>query len=219
VHEEKECCSVFEVTDFDSYICVSGKPSAAPRASLQNDDLYRLRSVNEVHFSVDSRHIAYSVTMRDRPGHPRWSPDGKMIACSGEEGGKRGLMLAHADGSRETFLAPSIDTNSPLPNQGESFTWSPDSKKIAFISATPGPETYQHPKNHCYGGLRIRASLVARRKAYRLFGNEAWAYRSRKDHGGYPGLADESGWNAPPRAGRWMEPQCTSRIKNEAVLI
>jgi dipeptidyl aminopeptidase/acylaminoacyl peptidase len=119
---------------------------------------------------VDSRHIAYSVIMRDRPGrpysqiwimdvaseksvriggakdersHPRWSPDGKMIAYSGEEGGKHGLMLAHADGSAESFLAPSIDTNSPLPNQGESFTWSPDSKKVAFISATPGPETQQ----------------------------------------------------------------------------
>src|SRR3954470_19578465 len=95
---------------------------------LQNDDLYRLRSVSEVQFSVDSRHIAYSVTMRDRPGrpysqiwimdvaseksvriggkkeersHPRWSPDGKMIAYSGEENGKQGLMLAHADGSGE----------------------------------------------------------------------------------------------------------------------
>jgi dipeptidyl aminopeptidase/acylaminoacyl peptidase len=137
---------------------------------LQNDDLYRLRSISEVQFSVDSRHIAYSVTMRDRPGrpysqiwimdvaseksvrigggkeersHPRWSPDSKMIAYYGEESGKHGLMLAHADGSGETFLVPSINTNSPLPNQGESFTWSPDSKNIAFISATPGPETQE----------------------------------------------------------------------------
>ncbi|HVB38087.1 MAG TPA: S9 family peptidase, partial [Vicinamibacterales bacterium] len=32
-------------------------------------------------------------------------------------------------------------TNSPLPGQGADITWSPDSAKIAFISATPGPET------------------------------------------------------------------------------
>jgi dipeptidyl aminopeptidase/acylaminoacyl peptidase len=137
---------------------------------FQGGDLYRFRAVSEVQFSIDGRHIAYSVTMRDRPGrpysqiwimdvasqksvriggereemsHPRWSPDGKMIAYSGEEDGKEGLMVARADGSGESFLAPSLSTNSPLPNQGESFTWSPDSKSIAFISATPGPETQQ----------------------------------------------------------------------------
>jgi Tol biopolymer transport system component len=137
---------------------------------LQGGDLYRFRAVSEVQFSIDGRHIAYSVTMRDRPerpysqiwimdvgskesvrigsereemSHPRWSPDGKMIAYSGEKNGKQGLMVARADGSGESFLAPSLSTNSPLPNQGESFTWSPDSKSIAFISATPGPETQQ----------------------------------------------------------------------------
>jgi dipeptidyl aminopeptidase/acylaminoacyl peptidase len=137
---------------------------------LQSQDLYRFRSISEVVFSPDARHIAYSVTMNDRPGrpytqiwimdlgneksvrigaekeatsHPRWSPDGKMIAFMGGPEEKTGLMYAQADGSGETFLTAVSDTNSPLPGQGETFTWSPDSKTIAYVSATPGPETQE----------------------------------------------------------------------------
>jgi Tol biopolymer transport system component len=110
--------------------------------------------VSEVEFCPDGRHIAYAVTMNDRPGrpytqiwimdlvnqtsarigaekeatsHPRWSPDGKMIAFMGGPEEKPGLMYARADGSGETFLTATASTNSPLPGQGETFTWSPDS--------------------------------------------------------------------------------------------
>jgi dipeptidyl aminopeptidase/acylaminoacyl peptidase len=133
---------------------------------VQSNDLYRFRAVGEVKFSPDNRRIAYTVTMNDRPGrpysqiwileiasgksirvggekeatsNPRWSPDNKKIAYFGGEGEQ--LMFAQADGSQPSFLAPVFDTNSPLPGQSDSFTWSPDSKNIAFISATPGPET------------------------------------------------------------------------------
>ena len=51
------------------------------------------------------------------------------------------LAVVGADGSGLTFLAKTMGTNSPLPGQGESFTWSPDSKTLAFVSAVPGPET------------------------------------------------------------------------------
>ena len=139
-------------------------------SGLQSQDLYRFRSVSEVEFSPDGRHIAYAVTMNDRPGrpytqiwvmdpvtqrsarigtekeassHPRWSPDGKMIAYMGGPEEKSGLMYSQADGSGETFLTATANTNSPLPGQGQAFTWSPDSKTIAYVSATPGPET-QH---------------------------------------------------------------------------
>ena len=135
---------------------------------LQSKDLYRFRAVNDVQFSPDARQIAYTVSMYDRPGSPwsqilimdvasqksariggdkdasslpRWSPDGKMIAFNGSQGEKHGLMVAKADGSGVMFLAVNGGTNSPLPGQGESFTWSPDSKTIAFVSAVPGPET------------------------------------------------------------------------------
>jgi dipeptidyl aminopeptidase/acylaminoacyl peptidase len=135
---------------------------------LVSADLYRFRSVGAVAISPDNRLIAYTVTMRDRPGRPYsqvwimdvatqktvrlgtgkeatstpiWSPDGQWLSYSGGEGDKSGLWVARAGGSGTTFLAPTQDSNSPLPGQGERVTWSPDSKQIAFVSATPGPET------------------------------------------------------------------------------
>lgn len=137
---------------------------------MQSSDLYRFRSVGEVQFSPDNRRIAYTVTMHDRPGrpysqiwimdaasgksirlggdkeatsNPRWSPDNKKIAYFGGENEHYGLMVAQADGSQPSFLAPVFDTNSPLPGRGEDLTWSPDSRTIAFISTTPGPETQE----------------------------------------------------------------------------
>ncbi len=135
---------------------------------LASGDLSRLRSVGSVELSPDGRRIAYSVTMRDRPGRPYgqlwimdlatqksgrvggekdsgggplWSPDGKWFAFQGHQGEKGGLFVARPDGSEVTFLASPSGTNSPLPGTGKDVTWSPDGKQLAFISATPGAET------------------------------------------------------------------------------
>jgi len=135
---------------------------------LQSSDLYKLRSVGTVALSRDEARVAYTVVNRDRPGRPYsevwvmelttrktqrlggekestsnpvWSPDGKWLAFQGSDGDNSGLIVARPDGSARTFLAPMKGTNSPLPGQGESVTWSPDSKQIAFVSSTPGPET------------------------------------------------------------------------------
>jgi dipeptidyl aminopeptidase/acylaminoacyl peptidase len=146
----------------------SQQPSPSQASVLQSKDISLFRAVGEVRFSPDSRAIAYTVTRHDKPGRPysqiwimdaasgktarigseteaasapRWSPDGKLIAFMGGQDQKQGLMTAHADGSAPAFLAPVSGTNSPLPGQGESFSWSPDSKTIAFVSAVPGPQT------------------------------------------------------------------------------
>ena len=74
-------------------------------------------------------------------GDPVWSPDGRWIAYEGQAQGQDGLCLVHPDGSDATFLAPVEDTNAPIPGQGNDVSWSPDGKQIAFVSATPGPET------------------------------------------------------------------------------
>ncbi len=135
---------------------------------LHSQDLSRFRFVSEVRFSPDGKQIAYTISLYDHPGstysqlwitdasggspkrvggekdelsHPRWSPDGKRIAVTGSVNGQHGLAVVGADGSGVTFLAKTMGTNSPLPGQGESFTWSPDSKTLAFVSAVPGPET------------------------------------------------------------------------------
>jgi dipeptidyl aminopeptidase/acylaminoacyl peptidase len=149
---------------------LAGITSATPLQAqgLVTRDLYRLRAVAQVALAPNNHLIAYSVTMFDRPGRPysqiwimdlstrralrlggekeatsdpAWSPDGEWIAYTGGEGEKAGLWMAHADGSRATFLAPISSTNSPLPGQGQDITWAPDSRRIAYISAVPGPET------------------------------------------------------------------------------
>src|SRR2546429_93821 len=134
---------------------------------LVSSDLSRLRSVASAELSPDGHRIAYSVTMRDRPGRPYgqlwimdlasqksirvgsekdsgggpwWSPDGKWLAFEGHQGEKSGLFLARPDGSELTYLASPAGTNSPLPGTGQDFTWSPDAKQLAFVSATPGTE-------------------------------------------------------------------------------
>jgi dipeptidyl aminopeptidase/acylaminoacyl peptidase len=142
--------------------------SLTAQGGLQSSDLYKLRSIGEAQISPDGNHIAYTIISNgqtgrpysqiwmmsvadrksfrlggedDRGGNPVWSPDGKWIAYSGRFGGRGGLWVARADGSNARFLHEMGGTNSPLPSTGKSIAWSPDSRQIAFVSATPGPET------------------------------------------------------------------------------
>ena len=143
-------------------------PSTGGAQGISSADLYTLRSVGDVQLSPDGTRIAYGVQRNDRPGtpytqiwirnlqsgdtrrlgtdkeaarSPRWSPDGQWVAFFGRQGDRGTLMIARADGTSPTAVAEVTGTNHPLPSSGESLTWSPDGTQIAFVSATPGPET------------------------------------------------------------------------------
>ena len=134
---------------------------------LQIDDLYRLRSVGDVQVSPDDSRIAYTVANNERPGRPysqiwiadagsgnarrlgeesesgsgpRWSPDGRRIAYFGRGAEGAGLLVRETGKSKATFVGPVASTNHPLPSSGERIAWSPDSRMVAFVSTSPGPE-------------------------------------------------------------------------------
>ncbi len=145
-----------------------GSPGALYARPLTSADFFKMRSVASVAISPDGARVAYSVENNgmearpyrqlyiatlpsgdavrvggeaDRPGGATWSPDGKMFAFSGKVGERSGLHVANADGTGVRFLTETSDTNSPLTFEGASLSWSPDSKRIAFVSTVPGPET------------------------------------------------------------------------------
>jgi dipeptidyl aminopeptidase/acylaminoacyl peptidase len=135
---------------------------------LLSSEYARMRSVEGVAFSPDGERIAYTVQRNDVSGRPQarlfilnvanggsaavgqekdtasnavWSPDGRWVAFRGKSGEKDGLMVVGRDGGAPRFLAPVQGTNSPLTYEGRAIAWSPDSKRLAYVSATPGPET------------------------------------------------------------------------------
>jgi dipeptidyl aminopeptidase/acylaminoacyl peptidase len=138
------------------------------KEGVQSGDLLKLRSVVAVQLSPDARRAAYVIESndgqrrpwgqlwvmtiadgrttrigaeRDPSGNPVWSPDGQWLAYEGRVGDKSGLCVARSDGTSPRFLAEMTGTNAPLPGSGSTVTWSPDSKRIAFVSSVPGPET------------------------------------------------------------------------------
>jgi dipeptidyl aminopeptidase/acylaminoacyl peptidase len=67
---------------------------------------------------------------------PRWSPDSNSIAFLSSRGEQDGLWVVRLD-KPETprFLAVIQSTNFFITYAGESFSWSPDSRRLAYISA------------------------------------------------------------------------------------
>ena len=145
----------------------SARSAAQPTTGLQSSDIYRLRTVGEVQISRDGKTAVYAVNNNDQPGRPysqvwlldvasgtsrrlgddgdtaseaTFSPDGKYLAFIGRTPAGWGLMVANADGSAPQLVAPVEGTNHPLPSSGVRLAWAPDGTRVAFISATPGPE-------------------------------------------------------------------------------
>ena len=148
-------------------VAATATPSLVQNPGLQASDIYRLRSVGDVQIAPDGRTVVYAVINNDDPGRPYsqlwlldvnsgqsrrlgsdremaadpdFSPDGRRLAYIGRVGDDSGLMVANADGSSPQMVAPVEGTNHPLPSSGRRLAWSPDSARLAFISAQPGPE-------------------------------------------------------------------------------
>jgi dipeptidyl aminopeptidase/acylaminoacyl peptidase len=148
---------------------LAGAPCVSAQQRIQSADFLKLQSVGDVTFSPDGGRLAYTVQRNDAPGRPYsqlwildvstgrpmrvgdeqsrgsspvWSPDGKSLAYIGRIGNDSGLIVARGDGASPVHLANVASTNSSaLTNTGNTIAWSPDGTRIAFVHATPGPET------------------------------------------------------------------------------
>lgn len=138
-------------------------------SAVEIADGFYLRSASDPQLSSDGKRVVFSVQYSDRTGPPysriwtsdlpggpsrpwgsgegqegssaRWSPDASRIAYQGTTtDGTHGIIVASADGSRFDLLAETNGSNSPLPQVGHRLAWSPDGQRLAFVSATPGPE-------------------------------------------------------------------------------
>ncbi len=122
------------------------------------EDLYQLKDVADANISPDGSRVAYTVTevsadhsrnvthiwlVKTEGGEPkrltkddadettpRWSPDGKLLAFHKQDA----LWTINPDAGEPNRITRVARTNFFFTKAGESFTWSPDSKQIAFIS-------------------------------------------------------------------------------------
>jgi dipeptidyl aminopeptidase/acylaminoacyl peptidase len=138
------------------------------RGQFAPEDLHRLRQVGDAQISPDGERIVYAVQHSDQMGRPdsrlavmtvatgaslpvggaddhgsspRWSPDGRKIAYLGSLNGESGLIVVSSDGTEPTFVASVQGTNHALPSTGDALAWSPDGTRIAYVSASLGPES------------------------------------------------------------------------------
>jgi dipeptidyl aminopeptidase/acylaminoacyl peptidase len=131
---------------------------AQPKRGLQPEDLFNYKEVADAQIAPDGLRVAYTVTevSADRSRNvthiwivstsggepkrlikddaddttPRWSPDGKWIAFYKQDS----LWIANPDSGETQMVTRVARTNFFFNKAGESFTWSPDSKRIAFLS-------------------------------------------------------------------------------------
>src|SRR5262249_24585388 len=73
---------------------------------------------------------------------PRWSPDGASIAVLSSDAGKPAVVVIHVADKARTVAATYQASDDPLAYQGvsEQIARAPDGKRIAYLSADPGPE-------------------------------------------------------------------------------
>jgi len=68
--------------------------------------------------------------------NPRWSPDSTKIAFLSDREDQRGLWIVSLDKREPRFIASLQSTTFFITYAGESVAWAPDSRRIAYISAT-----------------------------------------------------------------------------------
>lgn len=138
---------------------------AQVKRPMELEDLFRVKRVSDPQLSPDGRWVAYVVTEVDKAAnktnsdiwliptkggdarqltnspkhdrHPRWSPDGKLIAFESNRSGAFQIYLISLGGGEARQLTT-------ISTEATQAVWSPDGKNIAFVS-TVFPEYSEKP--------------------------------------------------------------------------
>jgi dipeptidyl aminopeptidase/acylaminoacyl peptidase len=147
-----------------STLLCSDSSTAQTRRQMTPSDVLRFTSVGDAQISPDGTTVIYTISTVEgnqtrttlfitrtmskgapqpfRPAEglnassPRWSPDGKFVAFVAAREGQSGIWVASLEDRQPRLIAPVRSANFYIAYAGESFAWSPDSRRIAFISAS-----------------------------------------------------------------------------------
>ncbi len=150
---------------------------------------------------------------------PRWSPDGRRLALLATRGEQSGLWVVAPRGDLQPprFVAPVRSTNFHIPYAGESFAWSPDSRRIAFINASE-----EAPDGAALTAAGATAAERARRDDPRIV--DRIRYKSRTAFSDtlrtHVWLADADDSSTPPRqltSGQYYDHALTWNPRGEEI--
>jgi dipeptidyl aminopeptidase/acylaminoacyl peptidase len=144
-------------------LCCAPAPVRAQRGMTPADTL-RVAAVGDPQISPDGSWVVYTVSTTEEGGprtalwlaraddvrrapetllpaewnasRPRWSPDGRRLAFVAARAQQSGLWVVSLSDRRPRFIAEMRSSNFHIPYAGETFSWSPDGRRVAYIHAT-----------------------------------------------------------------------------------